>query len=259
MPLGNNKVGDDSTVGANKASADGKTLVDSLVKVVACYRQLASCVGGSTDSLQLRDELRQTREKAQTLAVSICHHLTRHLRDRNLPSEQRKEMELLWVTFSSCLELHHVDMCKVLKMSELFALANAAALVKTGVEGGVGEVAARALSVADLNPAQNPALPNSLEHQERSATEQEISQIDHMIEDMETKVNVMRWMVEPLGPQYPEPLSRSNSASLALLSVDEEEPGPRPLCQQNRVFVLFLLCLVILVAATLSACIVFFS
>ncbi|KAM9827079.1 regulator of G-protein signaling 9-binding protein [Neosynchiropus ocellatus] len=259
MPLGNNKVGDASTVGANKASADEKTLVESLVKVVACYRQLASCVGGSTDSLQLRDELRQTREKAQELAVSICHHLTRRLRDKNLPSEQRTEMELLWVTFSSCLELHHVDMCKVLKASELFSLANTAALVKTGVEGGGGEVAARALSVVDLSRAQNPPLPKSLEHQERSATEQEIGQIDHMIEDMEMKVNVLRWMVEPLGPQYPDPLSSSDSASLALLSVDEEQPGPRPLCQRNRVFVLFLLCVVVLVAATLSACIVFFS
>lgn len=259
MPLGNNKVGDDCTVGAGEASAEGKALVDSLVKVVACYRQLASCVGGSTDSLQLRDELRQTREKAQKLAVSICQHLTQHLRDKNLPPAQRKEMELLWVTFSSCLELHHVDMCKVLKTCELFSLANAATLVRTGVEGGGGEVAARALSVADLNQVQDPPVPKGLEHQERSATEQEIDQMDRMIEDMEMKVNVMRWMVEPLGPQYPDPLSSCDSTSLALLSVTEEQPGPGPLCPRSRVFVLFMLFIVILVGTALSVCIVFFS
>lgn len=33
MPLVNNKVGDDSTVGKDKALADGKALVDSLIKV----------------------------------------------------------------------------------------------------------------------------------------------------------------------------------------------------------------------------------
>ncbi len=33
MPLINNKVGDDCTVGTDKALADGKALVDSLIKV----------------------------------------------------------------------------------------------------------------------------------------------------------------------------------------------------------------------------------
>lgn len=103
--------------------------------MVACYRHLAACVGGTTDSLKLRDELRQTREKAQKLAVAICHHLTCHLRDKSLPQDQRKEMELLWVAFSSSLELHHVDMCKVFNMGHVFPLANADRLVKTGLQG----------------------------------------------------------------------------------------------------------------------------
>lgn len=107
----------------------------ALTQVVACYRHLASCVGGCTDSLQLRDELRQTREKAQTLAASICHHLTSNLRDKSLPEEQRKEMELLWVAFSSSLELLHADMCKVFNVGDIFSLANASALVQTGIQG----------------------------------------------------------------------------------------------------------------------------
>ena len=106
-----------------------------LTQVVACYRHLASCVGGCTDSLQLRDELRQTREKAQKLAESICHHLTSRLRDKSLPEDQRKEMELLWVAFSSSLELLHVDMCKVFSMADIFSLANTATQVQTGLQG----------------------------------------------------------------------------------------------------------------------------
>ncbi|KAM9839890.1 regulator of G-protein signaling 9-binding protein [Aulostomus maculatus] len=259
MPLVNNKVGDDCTVGTTQALADGKALVDSLIKVVACYRHLAACIGSCTDSLQLRDELRQTREKAQKLAAALCHHLTLHLRDKSLPAEQRKEMELLWVAFSSSLELLHTDMCKVFNMADIFSPANSATLVQTGLQGGGSEVAARALSLPDLNQVPTPNLPDSLESQERSTMEQQISQIDHMIDDMEMKVNVLRWMVEPIGPKYADPLSSTDSTSLALLSVDEEQPGHQPLCQRSHIFVLLLLCAVVLVAATLSVCIVLFS
>lgn len=108
------------------------------IQVVACYRHLASCVGGCTDSLQLRDELRQTREKAQTLAVAICSHLTTHLRNKSLPEGQRKEMELLWVAFSSSLELFHIDMCKVFHVGDIFSLANTDSLVQTGLQGKLG-------------------------------------------------------------------------------------------------------------------------
>lgn len=107
-------------------------------QVVACYRQLASCVGGCTDSLRLWEELRQTREKAQELAAATCRHLTSRLRDKSLPPEERKETELLWVAFSCSLELLHVDMCKVFHMSDVFSAADAPSLVKTGLQGKLG-------------------------------------------------------------------------------------------------------------------------
>lgn len=120
-------------------------------------------------------------------------------------------------------------------------------------------MAARALSLPDLNQAQSPSLPAGLESEERSNMEQEINQMSHMIDDMEMKVNVLRWMVEPHGPQYADPLSSTDSTSLALLSVDEEQPGHRPLCQRSRTFAVLLLFAVVLVAATLSVSIIFFS
>lgn len=44
MPLVNNKVGDDCTVGTDKALADGKALVDSLIKVnVSMFNSFYSC------------------------------------------------------------------------------------------------------------------------------------------------------------------------------------------------------------------------
>lgn len=263
MPLVNNKVADECTISSEKSQADVKGLVECLIKVVACHRHLASCLGTCTDSLQLRDELRQTRERALKLAVSICQHLTKQLRDKSLPQDQRKHHELLWVGFSSSLELLHVDMCKVFNMVDMFKLDNKNSLVQTGLQGGGTEVAVRALSLQDLHQIESTAPPAGLEEQERLRLEEDISRTDHMIEDMETKVNVLRWMVEPVGPQFVEALSSTDSTSLALFSVDEERPGthqdPKPLCQRSHIFVLLLLCAVVVVAATLSICIVLFT
>lgn len=89
--------------------------------------------------------------------------------------------------------------------------------------------------------------------------EQEIGHISQMMDHMETKVNVLRWTVEPRGPQYAEPLGSSDSASLALMSVDEEQPGRQPLCQHSHIMVLFMLFAVVLLAATLSVSVIFFS
>ncbi|XP_045557900.1 regulator of G-protein signaling 9-binding protein [Salmo salar] len=139
MPLINNKVGDDGTT-SSKNLEKGKALIDSLIKVVACYHQLASCVGGCTDNLHLHAELRPMRERALKLAVASHHHLAARLRDNALPQEERQErrwlwdMELLWVAFTSSLELLHADMCKVFTMGSNFSLVNNNALVKTGIQ-----------------------------------------------------------------------------------------------------------------------------
>ena len=123
-------------------------------------------------------------------------------------------------------------------------------------------MAARALSLPDLQAANpGPALPDALEPQETSAMEQEIQRVDRMIEDMEDKVNVLRWTVEPRGgPEVADPLSGSDSVSVALLSMDEgegpERGGGTP---RKHVFIGLLLCGAVLVVATLSICVVFFS
>ncbi|XP_062336353.1 regulator of G-protein signaling 9-binding protein [Osmerus eperlanus] len=255
MPLLNNKVGDDGTARTPDTLEEGKALVESLIKVVACYRHLASCVGGSTDELKLREELRQTREKAQNLSVANRQHLTARLRDKSLTPEERMEMELLWVAFSSSLELLYADMCKVCNMGNIFPLSKSNALVQTGIQGETAGVAARALSLPDLTDSK---VPENVEEVEQSQLEEEISRVDLMIEDMELKVNVLRWTVEPRGPKYTDPVS-SDSASLTMFSVDEEDPGHQRLCQPSQIFILLLLCGVAVVAAVLSVCVVYFS
>ncbi|XP_035284050.1 regulator of G-protein signaling 9-binding protein B-like [Anguilla anguilla] len=247
MLLSINKVGADDNAGSPQSLDDGKTLVDSLMKVVACYRQLSSCVGGCTDSVDLRHQLRRTRERAQELATANRQCLTTRLRDKRLPEEERREAELLWVAFSSCLELLHADMCKVFNIGQSFSLSDRVkTFVQTGIQGETSEMTARALSLRDLN--HNEA-PSSVERLEQGDLEAEIAQVDQMIEDMEQKVNVLRWTVEASGPQYADPLS-ADSASLALLSGDEEDPGR--CCDRSQVFAVSLLCGTAVAAALMS-------
>ncbi|XP_053486162.1 regulator of G-protein signaling 9-binding protein [Ictalurus furcatus] len=252
MLLINNKVSDDGS--SAQSLQEGQAMVDSLTKVVACYRHLASCVGGCTDSRSLRRELQQTRERAQTLTLSCRNHLTTRLRDKTLPEEERKVTELQWVAFSSCLELFYADMCKVYHMGNCFSVANNSATVQTGMQGGTTEVAAHALSMPDLQEEHGEQTA-SIEGLEQSQLEQEIAQVDRTLEDMEMKVNVLRWTVEARGPQYSEPLS-SDSASLALLCTDEEEAQAH-LCDRSQMFVVMLLGGVAAIAVALSVCVVF--
>ncbi|XP_051961462.1 regulator of G-protein signaling 9-binding protein B-like [Xyrauchen texanus] len=254
MPLCNNKVVDDGT--SAHPLQEGKTMVDSLVKVVACYRHLASCVGGCTDSSSLRCDLRQTRERAQVLALSCRNHLTARLRDKTLPDDEKKETELLWVAFSSCLELLHADMCKVFSMVKHFSLASNSTMVQTGIQGGTTEMVARALSLPDLQEASDGTQTSSMEGQEQSQLEQEIAQVDRTLEDMELKVNVLRWTVEAQGLQYADPVS-TDSASLALLSIDEE--AAERFCDRSQIFMAMILCGVAIFAVALSVCVVFLA
>ncbi|XP_036378806.1 regulator of G-protein signaling 9-binding protein [Megalops cyprinoides] len=253
MTLSNNKVANDDNASSSKAVEEAKALVDALNKVVACYRHLAACVGGCTDGANLRDELRRTRERAQELALANRQRLTTSLRDKSLPTEERLEMELLWVAFSSSLELFHADMCKVFDMGHSFSLSKASAFVQTGIQGETTEVAARALSLPDLNRDETPA---SVERLEQTDLEVEIARVDQMIEEMEQKVSVLRWTVEARGPQYADPAS-TDSASLALLSGNEEDPSR--CCDRSQMFVTLLLCGVAAVAVALSVCVVYLA
>lgn len=96
----------------------------------------------------------------------------------------------------------------------------------------------------------------SMEGLDRSQLEQEIAQVDRTLEDMEMKVNVLRWTVEARGPQHADPVS-ADSASLALLSIEEEASGS--FCDRSQMFMAMLLFGVAIVAVVLSVCVVFLA
>uniref|UniRef100_UPI00398EE7F0 regulator of G-protein signaling 9-binding protein-like n=1 Tax=Pristiophorus japonicus TaxID=55135 RepID=UPI00398EE7F0 len=251
MPIQSTKVADETTANSAKARGDCRALVGSLNKVTGCYKHLAIGVGGSADSCNLRGELRKTREKTQDLAVVIRNKLTAVLRDKNLNKEERAEMERLWVIFSSNLETFQVDMCKVLELGQDFPLSGTEKpLIQTGMSGGTSEVAARALSVQNI--VHDTAL--NAENLDQEELEEQIEKVDRMVENMEMKVNVLRWTVEAKEDAYHSVLS-NDASSVALLSV-EEEVRDRQCCDREKCLITMLFCTVALIAVVLSVCVV---
>ncbi|XP_029443003.1 regulator of G-protein signaling 9-binding protein B-like [Rhinatrema bivittatum] len=248
MPLQNIRVTNEDSVNSLGAREECKVLVMALNKVIACYRHLATSVGGSSDSRQLRNELKWTREKVLELAGSNRNKLTTTLRDKQLAKEERAELECLWVLFSSCLELFHADMCKVFELRQAAPLDNSRqSIIQTGLTGTTSEIASRALSVSNII-SDETVIP-----MEQKDLGDEIAKVDRMIYDMEMKVNVLRWTVEATADMC-DGLVTSEFSSVALLSMEGEEN--RPSCDRGQLFVSLVLCAVILVVMTLTVCVV---
>uniref|UniRef100_A0A8C2Q5N5 Regulator of G protein signaling 9 binding protein n=1 Tax=Cyprinus carpio TaxID=7962 RepID=A0A8C2Q5N5_CYPCA len=128
-----------------------KTMLDALNKVTACYRHLVIALGSTSDSQNLREELKKTRNKAQELAVANRTKLTALLKDKNISKDDRAEYERLWVLFTSSVELLEVDMKRSLEIGQDFPLkVPTRHLIQTGMTGSTTTVAARAMSVQNM-------------------------------------------------------------------------------------------------------------
>ncbi|XP_075441782.1 regulator of G-protein signaling 9-binding protein B-like [Ascaphus truei] len=249
MPIQNIRVANEESVNSLKVREECIAVVEALNKVVSCYRLLAVNVGGSSDSVRLRDELRRTRERAQEVALSNRNKLTTALRDKQLCVDNRAELERLWVQFSCCLELLHTDMCKVFELGLAVPLSvTHQPAIQTGATGGTSAVASRALSVQNMNYNDSPTNKGNLEHKE---LEDEIVKVDKMINDMEMKVNVLRWTVEA-NASINDELVNNEVSSVALLSMEEGES--RNCCNGREFIVSWVLCGLALIAVTLSIC-----
>ncbi|KAM9607638.1 regulator of G-protein signaling 9-binding protein [Trichechus inunguis] len=226
------------------AREECKTLLDALNKATACYHHLVLTIGGSADSQNLREELQNTRQKAQELAVAIRARLTAALRDHGLGAEERSEFERLWVAFSGCLDLLEVDMRRALALGTAFPLhASRLPLVRTGVAG----VAARALSSRSLRHKAD----RDFEVADLRDLEREILQVGEMIHDMEMKVNVPRWTVQAREEAGAELLASTGASSAGGVSV-EEHTGP---CDPSKALAATVFSAVLLAAVALVVCV----
>ncbi|XP_048828971.1 regulator of G-protein signaling 9-binding protein-like [Brienomyrus brachyistius] len=207
-----------------------KTLLDALNKVTACYRHLVITLGSSSDSQNLREELRRTRRKAQELAAANRCKLTALLKDRNISEEERSEYERLWVLFTSSMELLDADMRRSLDIGRDFPLMMPVRhLVQTGVSGSTSTVAARAMNVHNMKYEAE----SNIDTVDLKELQKEIIHVSQMIEEMEMKVQVAPWAVEAKQEAGAELKSTASmrKSSAGIISLCEEpaclssEPG----------------------------------
>ncbi|XP_063044229.1 regulator of G-protein signaling 9-binding protein [Engraulis encrasicolus] len=200
-----------------------KTMLDALNKVTACYRHLVVALGSTSDSQNLREELKKTRKKAQELAVANRTKLTTLLKDKSISKDDRAEYERLWVLFSSSMELLEVDMKRSLEISQDFPLkVPTRHLIQTGMTGSTTTVAARAMSVQNMKYDADANIDTA----DLKDLETEIVQVSQLREEMEMKVQVAPWAVEAKqerGAELKSTVSVGNS-SVGVISICEEEP-----------------------------------
>ncbi|EHB09994.1 Regulator of G-protein signaling 9-binding protein [Heterocephalus glaber] len=230
------------------AREESKVLLDALNKTTACCHHLVLTVGGSADSQNLREELQKTRQKALELAVATGTRLTVALRDRGLAAEERAEFERLWVAFSGCLDLLEADMQRALALGAAFPLhAPRRPLVRTGVVGSCSGVAARALSVRSLrHEAGRDFYVVDLQELER-----EVLQVGEMINDMEMKVSVPHWTVQPRQTAGAELLSSASAGASSAMSVPERSGH----CDPSKALAATIFSAVLLAAVALALCV----
>ncbi|XP_041843150.1 regulator of G-protein signaling 9-binding protein [Melanotaenia boesemani] len=200
-----------------------KTMLDALNKVTACYRHLVIALGSTSDSQNLREELKKTRKKAQELAVANRTKLTSLLKDKTISTDDRAEYERLWVLFSSSMELLEVDMKRSLEIAQDFPLkVPTRHLIQTGMTGSTSTVAARAMSVQNMKYEAD----SNIDTADLKDLQTEITQVSQMMEEMEMKVQVAPWAVvakQEAGAELKSNMSVGNS-SVGVISICEEEP-----------------------------------
>eukprot|EP00064_Thunnus_orientalis_P018183 superscaffoldBa00004100_g18275 len=221
-----------------------KTMLDALNKVTACYRHLVIALGSTSDSQNLREELKRTRKKAQELAVANRTKLTSLLKDKTISKEDRAEYERLWVLFSSSMDLLEVDMKRSLEIGQDFPLkVPTRHLIQTGMTGSTTTVAARAMSVQNM----------------KYEADSNIDTAD--LRDLQTEISqVAPWAVEAkqeAGAELKSNMSVGNS-SVGVISICEEEPKEEEGGGGNRnaslasICAMFVFCVIIMVAVVLG-------
>ncbi|XP_060778816.1 regulator of G-protein signaling 9-binding protein [Neoarius graeffei] len=231
-----------------------KTMLDALNKVTACYRHLVSALGSTSDSQNLREELRKTRRKAQELAAANRSRLTALLKDKSISNDERAEYERLWVLFTSSMEILEVDMRRSLEIGQDFPIkVPTRHFIQTGMTGSTSTVAARAMSMQSMKYEADAGVVDTADVKELEA---EIAQLGQMMEEMEMKVQVAPWAVEAkqeAGAELKSTVSVGNS-SVGVISICDEEPkdGGEGEAGVMRIFAGIIFTVVLLIAGILG-------
>ncbi|XP_068006277.1 regulator of G-protein signaling 9-binding protein-like [Melanerpes formicivorus] len=171
----------------------------ALCKATAGHRLLVLQLGGSSDSLGLREERGRRSAEARELITGLRHTLLEGLQQAAAGSEERQELEQLWVLFLSALELFLQDLRRAHHLCQLFSgQRDGTAPLHTGLGGRRGG-----------GPTQPPTA---------LSLEEEVEEVRAILVEMESRVNIPLWTVEATQPEGP-------SSSMARVAQGEPHTG----------------------------------
>ncbi|NP_001088166.1 regulator of G-protein signaling 9-binding protein A [Xenopus laevis] len=228
-----------------------KALLDALNKVTGCYRHLVLTIGGTSDSQNLREELKKTRQKAQELAVANRNTLTSTLKDHRLTKEDKAEFERLWVIFSTCMDILETDMRRALVLGQEFPLnIPKKHLIQTGMSGGTSGVAARAMSAQNMRYEAE----HNIDVMDLKDLENEINLMGEMMYEMEMKVSVPQWTVEAKQDPGAElkSIMSAGASSPGIISLDAH----KSICDLSKILAGVVFSAVLIIAIVLAVCVV---
>ncbi|CAL1612933.1 unnamed protein product [Knipowitschia caucasica] len=208
---------------------------EALSRVTSCFQQLAASLGGSADNSFLREELHESRGLVHRISQGLARRLIRLMSSSDSASfkdnvkfrdatssvsdpaplssdpcaapnpapsvdghlNERAASERLLVNFLSAMECFLFDLRKASDLIGQFPLTKRSdrrALVNTGCLDGVVGLAARVASVQapwiSLNEDPTPTLENH------------IQTLDQQLQQLQLRVPVAFWAVEPLKPLW---------------------------------------------------------
>ncbi|XP_038078776.1 regulator of G-protein signaling 9-binding protein-like [Patiria miniata] len=234
-----------------------QNLVKEFNTETARYHDLVLALGGSSDSEYLRDELKKTRHNASELARRSKQMLIPHLKaDFDFKSE-RGDYERLWNMFVSCAELYESHLRKSLELERAFPIhAGPHVLINTGVMEPVG-VDNIPVNVENL---EVPSVDRMvLEREDLKNQERDILELRNLISEMQRRVDIKPWMIEPLL-DYKLDYEKSQSSLSDIASSNGTETTYDP-HQRRKCICLVSIALLSLVAFTvvLVVCLVKFD
>ncbi|XP_033108773.1 regulator of G-protein signaling 9-binding protein-like [Anneissia japonica] len=174
---------------------DCVSLLKEFNSETARYRNLVIALGGSSDSEFLRDELKKTRRKASELAQKSKEELMPHMQAK----QEGSGYDRLWHTFSACLEVLEKHMRKSLELERSFPMVNGSTISLVINTGLSAPLVLDNIPVSVENLDSPLVTKKNIELKELKSLEKEIHDLREMRGEMQRKVDVKPWMIDPVS------------------------------------------------------------
>ncbi|XP_048736338.1 regulator of G-protein signaling 9-binding protein-like [Ostrea edulis] len=225
-------------------------LVNDLNHETAQYCTLVVALGGSQDTLDLRDELKHIRQRAFEIARQNKHKLIPALRKKNVCEEDAKHLERLYNMYSACLEMLEVELFQTLRLQKMFPLQSG---VHVLINVGTSEPFLGFKSQINISEVSIQREADDLNQLERDLTD-----VRELLFTINQKIAVQPWAADACynenSPHEEDCKSESSSNGSTASSIDITMVEPNTKKKRWLCVVIMTFVAVLLSAAIIGVC-----